>query len=125
MKIMHTADWHLGLITEGKCRKEEQTKILDEICLIADQKNVDVVLICGDLFCGINTPAYADQMLANALLRLSKNGNRAIIAIAGNNDETERFVATKEFALTKNIYLLNDLSTDFNEDFVCKKAKFF
>ena len=116
MKIMHTADWHLGLITEGLSRKDEQQRVLGEICEIADKKEIDIVLICGDLFCGVNTPAYADEFLANTLLRLSAGGKRAVVVIAGNNDATERFTATKQFGIASNIFLLNDLGTDFDEE---------
>lgn len=120
MKIMHTANWHLGLTTEGVSRREEQQKVLDEICEIADSKQIDFVLVCGDVFCGINTPNYADELFTSTLLKLSNNGQRAVVIIAGNNDVSEKFVAYRNFALTRNIFLINDLNTDFEEEYLPK-----
>ena len=115
MKILHTADWYLGANLEGKSRMEEQIAILDEIAMIADEQNVDVVLIAGDVFVNPNMPSYADHLFEKALIKLSKNGNRAVVAVSGNNDILERFVATREFALTQNCFLFNNLNTDFDE----------
>ncbi|MEZ4685054.1 MAG: exonuclease subunit SbcD [Bacteroidia bacterium] len=49
MKILHTADWHLGKRLEHISRLEEQRAVLDEICRIAKEEDVDAVLIAGDL----------------------------------------------------------------------------
>jgi hypothetical protein len=45
MKILHTADWHLGKRLEWLPRHEEQKVVLEEICDIADRENVDAILI--------------------------------------------------------------------------------
>ena len=50
MKILHTADWHLGKRLDNFSRLEEQKLVMDEIVQIADEQNVDLVLIAGDLF---------------------------------------------------------------------------
>ena len=50
MRILHTSDWHLGRSLEGRDRIEEQQKFIVEICDIADQEQVDLVLIAGDIF---------------------------------------------------------------------------
>lgn len=118
MKILHTSDWHLGANVEGISREAEQMAIIDEISKIADEKNVDIVLIAGDVFVNPNMPDYADHMFEKALFKLSAGGNRAVVAVSGNNDIPERFVASKEFALTKNCFLFNNLNTDFDEEFV-------
>ncbi len=120
MKILHTSDWHLGANIEGISREEEQMAIIDEISKVADEKDVDIVLIAGDVFVSPNMPNCSDHMFEKALFKLSNNGNRAVVAVSGNNDIPERFVACKEFALTKNCFLFNNLNTDFDEDFVPK-----
>ena len=50
MKILHTADWHLGKWLDNISRLPEQKEVLNEICEIAEREDVDVVLIAGDLF---------------------------------------------------------------------------
>lgn len=56
MRILHTADWHLGKRLENFSRIPEQEDVLDEICDIAEQQQVDAVLIAGDLFDTFNPP---------------------------------------------------------------------
>jgi exonuclease SbcD len=89
MKILHTADWHLGKRLQEYSRLEEQKLVLDEICQIADQQNVDLVLLAGDIFDTYNPTHEAVELLYKTLRRLSKNGTRPIIAISGNHDSTQ------------------------------------
>lgn len=93
MKILHTADWHLGKRLDRYTRIEEQIEVLDEICQIADDQAVDIVIVAGDLFDTFNPPVEAVQLLYSTLKRLSKNGLRPIIAIAGNHDSPDRIDA--------------------------------
>lgn len=86
MKILHTSDWHLGKRLESFSRLEEQKEVLDEICTIADREKVDVVLIAGDLFDTYNPPTEAIDLFYKTLKRLANNGQRPVIAIAGNHD---------------------------------------
>lgn len=90
MRILHTADWHLGKRLDFYPRLEEQKDVLAEICSIADQEEVDVVIVAGDLFDTFNPPVEATELLYKTLKRLSKNGIRPVIAIAGNHDSPDR-----------------------------------
>ncbi|MBN1339908.1 MAG: exonuclease subunit SbcD [Bacteroidales bacterium] len=90
MKLLHTSDWHLGKRLEDFSRLEEQKEVLNEICDIADAEEADAVLIAGDLFDTWNPPTEALDIFYRALKKLSANGKRAVIAIAGNHDSPER-----------------------------------
>ena len=90
MKILHTADWHLGKRLAHFPRLEEQREVLNEICELADRENVDVVLVAGDLFDSFNPPVEAVELLYRTLRRLSNHGKRPVIAIAGNHDSADR-----------------------------------
>ena len=50
MKMLHTADWHVGKTIKGQSRLAEHRAVLADIVRIADTENVDVVLIAGDLY---------------------------------------------------------------------------
>lgn len=89
IKILHTADWHLGKRLQEYSRLEEQKLVLEEICQIADQENVDLILLAGDIFDSFNPAHEAVELLYKTLRKLSKNGNRPIIAISGNHDSTQ------------------------------------
>ena len=86
MKILHTADWHLGKRLDRFSRLEEQILVMDEIVQIADDQNVDLVLVAGDLFDNFNPSVEAIELFYKTLKRLSQNGKRPVIAISGNHD---------------------------------------
>jgi exonuclease SbcD len=98
MKILHTADWHLGKRLESFSRHSEQCEVLQEICEIADREQVDVVLISGDLFDTFNPPIESVELFYKTLKKLADNGRRAVIAIAGNHDSPERLEAPDPLA---------------------------
>ena len=98
MKILHTSDWHLGKRLEDFSRIEEQQAVLQEICEIAEREQVDAVLVAGDLFDTFNPPTEAVDLFYKTLKRLSNNGNRPVIAIAGNHDSPDRIEAPDPLA---------------------------
>ncbi len=98
MKILHTADWHLGKRLEQFSRLEEQIAVLSEICDIADSHNPDAVLIAGDLFDNFNPSTEAIELFYKTLKRLTNNGKRLVVAIAGNHDSPERIEAPDPLA---------------------------
>ena len=50
MRILHTADWHLGRSLEGRSRLAEQAEFLDELVRIVEEEKVDMILMAGDAF---------------------------------------------------------------------------
>ena len=90
MRILHTADWHLGKKLDHFSRLEEQRMVTDEICCIADDQNADLIIVAGDLFDTFNPPVEAVDLLYKTLKRLTNNGKRPVIAIAGNHDSPDR-----------------------------------
>ena len=90
MKILHTADWHLGKRLDNFSRLPEQVMVLDEICEIADREDVDAVIVAGDLFDSVNPPIEAIELFYKALKRLSRDASRLVVAIAGNHDSPDR-----------------------------------
>ena len=98
MRILHTADWHLGKRLNDYLRIEEQEAVLNEICEIADKQKVHVVLIAGDLFDTFNPPTEAVELFYKTVCRLSANGTRAVVAIAGNHDSPDRVEAPDPMA---------------------------
>jgi exonuclease SbcD len=90
MRILHTADWHLGKRLDYYSRLEEQKTALAEICQLADEKEVDLIIAAGDLFDTYNPPNVAAELLYKTLKKLAKNGKIPVIAIAGNHDSPER-----------------------------------
>lgn len=106
MKILHTADWHLGKRLDRFSRLEEQVLVMNEIVEIADEQNVDLVLIAGDLFDNFNPSVEAAELFYKTLKRLSLNGKRPVVAISGNHDSPNLINAPDPLARECGIILI-------------------
>lgn len=93
MRVLHTADWHFGKTLEGRDRLAEQREFVDELCRICDEEQIDLILLAGDIYQSYNPSAEAEELFYDALNRLSADGARAIVAIAGNHDSPDRLMA--------------------------------
>lgn len=98
IRILHTSDWHLGKQLNGYPRHAEQVEVMEEICSIAENECVDAVIISGDIFDTANPPIESTELLYSTLKKLSNNGKRAVIAIAGNHDSPDRIEAPDSLA---------------------------
>ena len=92
MKILHTADWHVGKTLRGRSRAGEHREVLDEIAGIAEREEVDLVLVAGDQFDRAIPTAESQEIVYNALLRLADTGARVVV-IAGNHDDPRKLQA--------------------------------
>lgn len=106
IKILHTADWHLGKKLDSFSRLEEQILVMNEIVEIADQQQVDLVLIAGDLFDNFNPSVEAVELFYKTLKRLSNNGKRPVVAISGNHDSPSLIDAPDPLARECGIILI-------------------
>ena len=106
MKILHTSDWHLGKKLVDKDRQEEQEKVMDEIIGIADSEGCDMVIVAGDLFDTYSPSSVAQRLFYSTIQRLTANGTRPVICIAGNHDSPERVESPEALADVSGIFLL-------------------
>lgn len=123
MKILHTADWHLGKRLEKFSRLEEQKQVMEEIIDIADAHQADAILIAGDLFDAFNPSTEAVELFYRTVKRLSNNGKRVVVAIAGNHDSPDRIEApdplARECGIIFSGYPYSHISTCELESGVC------
>jgi exonuclease SbcD len=92
MRFMHTADWHVGKVLKGRDRLDEQRDVLAEIAAVAEQNQVDAVLVAGDVYDTAAPSAQAQKLVIQTLLRLRRTGAEVIV-IAGNHDHGGTFEA--------------------------------
>jgi DNA repair protein SbcD/Mre11 len=92
MKFLHTSDWHVGKTLKGRDRLDEQRAVLAEIVQVAAAREVDAVLVAGDVYDAWAPPAAAQQLVISTLLALRRTGAEVIV-IAGNHDHEPTFEA--------------------------------
>lgn len=105
MRILHTGDWHLGKNLEGQSRMDEQEQFLNDFVKIVEDNNIDLIIIAGDVYDTANPPARAERMFYDTLKRVSRNGERLTLVIAGNHDSPERLVAAGPLARDHGIIM--------------------
>ncbi|MGW0805738.1 exonuclease SbcCD subunit D [Nonomuraea sp. NPDC002799] len=88
MKILHTADWHVGKVLKGRPRIEEHRAVLRELYAAARTHDVDAVIVAGDLFDTSAPTPEAQSLVLNALMALRGDG-RDVIVLAGNHDNPQ------------------------------------
>lgn len=98
MKILHTADWHLGKKLDAYSRHREQVAVMAEIAQLAEKEQVDALIVSGDLFDTYNPPVESVDLFYKSLKRMANNGKRAVICIAGNHDSPDRIEAPDPLA---------------------------
>ncbi|MDG6998789.1 MAG: exonuclease subunit SbcD, partial [Nitrososphaerota archaeon] len=106
VRILHTSDWHLGKALGSISRHPEQVDVLNEICEIADQEQVNAVVVAGDLFDTFNPPVESVELFYRTLKRIANDGKRVVIAIAGNHDSPERIESPDPLARECGIIFL-------------------
>ncbi len=92
MKILHTADWHVGKTLRGRSRAEEHRAVLEEMAETAEGEQVDLVLVAGDLFDSAAPSPEAEGIVYRALLDLAETGAQVVV-VAGNHDNPRRLQA--------------------------------
>lgn len=92
MRLLHTADWHVGKPLRGRSRMDEYAGALEEVAGIAVDRKVDAVLMAGDVFDSPAPPPEAEKLVYDFLARLVPEGIAAVV-IAGNHDHPRKLGA--------------------------------
>jgi exonuclease SbcD len=92
VRLLHTADWHVGRQIRGRSRADEHRRVLEEIVTLTAERSVDVVLVAGDLFETAAPSPESEQIVYRALLDLASTG-AAVAVTAGNHDNPRRLSA--------------------------------
>ncbi|MGW0479094.1 exonuclease SbcCD subunit D [Nonomuraea sp. NPDC003214] len=90
MKILHTADWHVGKVLKGRSRADEHRQVLRELVATARAEDVDAVIVAGDLFDTSAPTPEAQSLVLPALMALREDG-RDVVVLAGNHDSAPLF----------------------------------
>jgi len=106
MRILHTSDWHLGKSLEGAGRMDEQEAFLNDFIEIVKEKSIDMVIVAGDVYDSANPPSRAEKMFYDTLKKLSSDGERITLVIAGNHDNPDRLVAAGPLARDHGIIMI-------------------
>lgn len=96
LRLLHTADWHLGQKLMGWSRLAEQARALDALVAAAVERDIDALVIAGDVFDTQNPSADAEALFYATLMRLrDAMPGLSILVAAGNHDPAGRIEAPR------------------------------
>ena len=90
MRLILTADWHLGRLFHGGHLTGDQAHLLEQFTELVRDGRPDAVLIAGDVYDRAVPPPEAVELLDDVLTRLALDLKTRTVMIAGNHDSPSR-----------------------------------
>ncbi|HJJ35759.1 MAG TPA: exonuclease SbcCD subunit D [Methanocorpusculum sp.] len=104
MKLLHTADLHIGKRLGERDLTDDQKHILDQILSVIDKEHVDALLIAGDVYDRSAPSADAIALFEDFLTELAFR-RIATFIIYGNHDSAERLSYGSRIFSLHNIHI--------------------
>lgn len=105
MKILHTADWHIGKKLHGYDLLSDQAYILDQIKKIAQEEAVDAIVIAGDLYDRSVPSEDSVRLLNQTIAEWNLTEQFPLLAISGNHDSATRLATGAPWFNQANFHL--------------------
>ena len=113
MRIIHTADWHIGNNFYDHDRSAEHRDFLDFLLRAIHDHEADALVIAGDVFDNPNPSAAAQKLYYDFLGKASEqNPGLQIVVTAGNHDSGMRLEAARTLLEGRKIYIRGFLHTE-------------
>lgn len=96
MRILHTADWHLGARLVERDRLPEHAAFLDWLIDTLRSEKIDALLLSGDVFDAANPPQDAIALYFDFLKRLADLKTVQAVITGGNHDSASHLNAPRE-----------------------------
>jgi exonuclease SbcD len=108
LRLLHTADWHLGHTLHDFDRAFEHERLLAWLIETIEREQVDALLVAGDVFDAANPPTAAQAAWYGFLVEAwARNPTLQVVVLGGNHDSAARLEAVDPFLLAmKRLHLL-------------------
>ncbi|MGA7148769.1 MAG: exonuclease SbcCD subunit D [Microbacterium sp.] len=106
MRILHTSDWHIGRSFHGHATLDALRGVLDALVAQIREREVDLVLVAGDVFDSAAPAAACYAVLTDTLRALSDTG-ATVVVTSGNHDSAAR-LGFQASLLRDGIHVLTD-----------------
>lgn len=112
VRVLHTADWHLGKIVNEFSMIDDQRDALEQLINAVKTENIDVVIIAGDLYDRSLPPKEAVALADDMLTQLVNELDIPVLAIAGNHDSSERLEYGSRLFTQNNLFIEGTLKNE-------------
>ncbi|MDN6196168.1 MAG: exonuclease SbcCD subunit D [Atopostipes suicloacalis] len=105
MRILHTADWHLGKIVNEFSMLDLQREYLEKLIKELEELEVDVLIMAGDLYDRAIPPKEAISLANEIFTKITQELEIAVFVIAGNHDSNERLEYGSALLSASQLYI--------------------
>lgn len=105
MRILHTADWHLGKVVNEFSMLDLQREYLDDLIDQIKKLDIDVLIMAGDLYDRAIPPKEAVSLADEVFTEITQDLNVPILVIAGNHDSNERLEYGADLLAASKLYI--------------------
>lgn len=115
MKIIHTADWHIGKNLNDYSLLSDQEYYFDVFIKKLSEIRPDLLLICGDIYDRSVPSAEAVSLLNRILKKIVLELKIKTVIIAGNHDSKERLGFLSELLEDSGLFVVGTLEKEIKK----------
>lgn len=116
LRVLHTSDWHIGHTLYEKKRDDEFGFFLDWLADLIGQRQIDCLLVAGDIFDTATPSNRAIEAYYKFLVAARKNGCRHMIITSGNHDSALLLDTSRDLLKIMDIHVFGVPDTDHPEN---------
>ena len=109
MRVLHTADWHLGMDLYKVTLMEDQRWFKQQLKAIIEEESIDAVLVAGDVYDTILASKEAIELYDDIMYMLCMELKKKVIVIAGNHDSATRLASLSRLLEGMGLYIIGSL----------------
>ncbi len=122
MKILHTADWHIGKVLHKRSLQDEFILFSEWLITTIIKEEIELLLVSGDIY-DLANPSAKDRSMYFQLLRKLTELNIQIIITGGNHDSVGLLNAPKEILDVLDIHVIGGALDPIKEELIVIKNK--
>ena len=110
MRLIHTADWHLGRLFHNVHLTADQEHVLLQLIDLVGEVEPAAVIVAGDLYDRAVPPTEAVELLDHVLTEIVVGKGVPVVAIAGNHDSAVRVGFAAALLRERGLHMTGALS---------------
>ncbi|WP_158795660.1 exonuclease SbcCD subunit D C-terminal domain-containing protein [Pedobacter sp. L105] len=118
MRILHTADWHLGKRLEQSERTDEHQAFLNWLIVTLQTEKIDVLIVAGDIFDTGSPSNTAFEQYYGFLRQVKDTCCREVIIIGGNHDSISTLNAPQSLLKYFNVHIIGGVPEEFTDQII-------
>ena len=121
MKILHTADWHIGRSLYSHKRYDEFETFLAWLAKVIIDENIDALLVAGDIFDNSAPSNRSQELYYSFLCKIAGSHCRHVVVTSGNHDSPSFLNAPKDLLRFLNVHVVGAVPENIEDEVIVLK----